>query len=262
MGISFRNKTVLVTGASSGIGRELALIFAAEASAIVLIGRNKNALLETKAIIGEKSDSSIYVVVEDLGAPDGPINCFRKVNDLGLSVDVLANNAGIGHSNKFLSRTLIEYQTLIQTNISALIAMTHLFLPDMVTRGSGVIINTSSILGQIPMPFLAVYGASKAFVLSFSEALSKEYKGHGISVTAICSPGSPTGFFSAGRVIRENFRWLPMQPPERIAQRAIAGAKKKKRIAYTSLWYASLMHLKRLLPQRVILWILALSYKS
>jgi short-subunit dehydrogenase len=117
----------------------LALIFAAEASAIVLIGRNKNALLETKAIIGEKSDSSIYVVVEDLGTPDGPMNCFRKVNDLGLSVDVLANNAGIGFSNKFLSRTLIEYQTLIQTNISALIAMTHLFLPDMVTRGSGVI---------------------------------------------------------------------------------------------------------------------------
>lgn len=192
-------ETILITGASSGIGLELARCFAADKSNLVLVARNTAALEKLAAEL--RRDHAIKVEVltadltADLAAPESPAKIFSDLKGRGITVDVLVNNAGFGLHGTFAGLPLKEQLEIITVNISALVELTGLFLPEMIRQKRGGILNVGSVAGFLPGPHMAVYYASKAFVLSFSEALYEELRGTGVRITNLC-PGPTESNFS------------------------------------------------------------------
>jgi short-subunit dehydrogenase len=184
-------ETVLVTGASSGIGLELARCFAAEGSRLILVARNTPALENLAGELRRDYKVEAIVLTADLSLPETPGKMFSELKGRGIVVDVLVNNAGFGAHGLFSELPLQRQIELIQVNVTALTELTGLFLPGMVERHRGGVLNVASVAGFVAGPGMAVYFATKAFVLSFSEALAGELAGTGIKVTALC-PG-PTG---------------------------------------------------------------------
>ena len=188
-------ETVLVTGASSGIGLELAKCFAADKSGLILVARNTAALEKLAAELRRDYKIEVHVITADLSRPESPQNIFDGLKGRGLVVDVLVNNAGFGLHGSFMDLPLPRQLEIIQVNVAALVALAGLFVPGMVQRKSGGILNVGSVAGFLPGPNMAVYYASKAFVQSFSEALFEELRGTGVSVTNLC-PGPTESNFS------------------------------------------------------------------
>jgi len=186
---------VLITGASSGIGLELARCFAADKSDLILVARSRDALESLATELRGLHDIRTEVIVADLAAADSPQKIFNELQSRGRTVDVLVNNAGFGLHGGFSELPLRRQLEIIQVNVSALVELTGLFLPGMLQRGRGGIINVGSVAGFLPGPQMAVYYASKAFVLSFSEALHEELRGTRISITNLC-PGPTESKFS------------------------------------------------------------------
>lgn len=181
-------KVGLVTGASSGIGVELARLHAKSGGDLVLVARRKSLMENLKQELESNHGVKVLCLAIDLSTSTGPqeVNDFLETN--AIQVEYLFNNAGFGGYGKFVERELAEDQRMIQLNIEALVVLTRLVLPGMVKRKHGYILNTASTAGFIPGPLQAVYFATKAFVVSFSKALSHELSGTGVSVTALC-PG-------------------------------------------------------------------------
>jgi len=178
----------LVTGASSGIGEELAQLCAAAGFPVVLVARNEKALSALAARLGPHA----RVLAADLADPAAPASIFDQLR--GTPVEILINNAGFGLNGPFADTDWTTEARLLQVNIVALAHLTKLFLPAMRQRGSGRILNVASTAAFVPGPFMAVYYASKAFVRSFSESLSEEVRGSGVTVTVLCPGPTRTGF--------------------------------------------------------------------
>jgi short-subunit dehydrogenase len=193
-------ETVLVTGASSGIGLELARCFAADKSNLILVARNGDALEKLAVELRARHGIQVQVIIGDLSRKESPRKIFDQAGKLGSPVDVLVNNAGFGLIGTFGELPVNRQLEMVQVNISALVELTGLFLPGMLQRRSGGILNVGSVAGFVPGPNMAVYFATKAFVLSFSEALFEELRGTGVSITNLC-PGPTESNFSqvAGR---------------------------------------------------------------
>ncbi len=188
-------ETVLVTGASSGIGLELAKCFAADRSNLVLVARNTDALEKLAEELRREHAIETHVLTADLARPESPQIIFDELQVRKISVDVLVNNAGFGLHGGFAELPLKRQLEIIHVNIAALVELTGLFLPGMIRCQRGGILNVGSVAGFLPGPNMAVYYASKAFVLSFSEALHEELLGSGVSVTNLC-PGPTESNFS------------------------------------------------------------------
>jgi hypothetical protein len=257
---NFINKTILITGASSGLGKEMAKILAQIKLNLILVGRRKNLLDELKIELEKFGLARIFIINQDLSDPNGPQLVYKKTLELGLDVNILINNAGYALSDEFLLHDLSDYLNMVDLNIKAVINLIYLFLPTMQKKKSGMILNISSILGALPFPDMAVYSGSKAFILTFSEALWKELKRHKITLTVLVSVGIDTEFFN--KVHKNKFRYLPIQKPSKVAQKALTALHKKKRIAYTANKYAFLLHSKRILPQRFVIWLIDLFYDT
>ncbi len=255
----FNHKTILITGSSSGLGKEFAKKLATSESNIILVARRRNLLEELKQELSSQP-AKIFVIDQDLTTEKGPTHVFERTKELSLSVDILINNAGFGVSDEFMDSDLNEYMNMIDLNIKAVIELIYLFLPEMQAKRSGSILNVTSILGSMPFPNLSVYSGTKAFILTFSEGLWKELRRYNISVTALVSVGIDTEFYN--KVHRSKFRYLPMQKPDKVADKALTALSKRKRIAYTANRYAFLIHSKRILPQRLILWMNDLFYDN
>mgnify|MGYP000052110126 CR=1 FL=1 len=187
--LTFKNKTVLITGASSGIGKEFAHQLASQSANLIITSRTNSVLVELAKIL-QSENPSIWVktIGVDLSESDGARLLFSKVDDMGLSVDFLINNAGFGKFCEFSGETFLSYHKMMMLNMNALVELTHLFLPYMKEKNSGGVINVGSTGSFQPLPYQAVYGACKAFVLNFSEALSGELLDTNIRVMALC-PG-------------------------------------------------------------------------
>ena len=182
----------MVTGASSGIGLELARCFAAEGSRLIFVARNTPALEALAKELRRDCKVEAIVLTADLSLPETPGKIFSELKGRGIVVDVLVNNAGFGAHGLFSELPLQRQMEMIQVNVTALTELTGLFLPGIVERHRGGVLNVASVAGFVAGPGMAVYFATKAFVLSFSEALAGELAaGTGIKVTALC-PG-PTG---------------------------------------------------------------------
>jgi short-subunit dehydrogenase len=184
----------LITGASSGIGYELAKVLAREGHDLALVARSGDlleALAETlRADYGVRAE----VLVADLAEPGAPDEVCERLEAAGFRTDVLVNNAGFGSMGPFWEADAGSQLDMVQVNVTALVHLTRLILPGMVERSAGRIMNVASTAAFQPGPLMAVYFASKAFVLSFTEALDEELRGTGVSVTALCPGPVPTGF--------------------------------------------------------------------
>jgi short-subunit dehydrogenase len=187
-------KIALITGASSGIGRELAHIHAATSGDLILVARSTQKLNELKIDLESKYKIIAAVITKDLTAPNAAQELYDEVKSLDIEVDYLINNAGFGGVGKFLERKLEEDVSMIQLNVVALVQLTHLFANDFVKKGSGKVLNVSSTASLIPGPLQATYYATKAFVTSFSNALSEELRGTGVTVTNLMPGATDTGF--------------------------------------------------------------------
>ncbi|KOS00713.1 SDR family NAD(P)-dependent oxidoreductase [Paenibacillus polymyxa] len=187
-------KTVLITGVSGGIGKELADRFAKDGFNLVLVARSKGKLLELAKEYQKKHGTHVVVIAKDVASPGIPEEIFTELKEKGIVVDYLVNNAGFGLYGTFLETNLEEETNMIDVNIKALTIMTKLFLPDMVKRGQGGVMNVASLVAFFPGPMMSIYYATKAYVLSFTEALENELSGTGVTVTALCPGVTSTGF--------------------------------------------------------------------
>lgn len=186
--------TALITGASSGLGKEFALLHAKRGGDLVLVARRREKLEALKSELEHKYQVSVEVIVQDLSELDSAEKIFRQLETVGIEVEVLINNAGFGGMGYFHERELERELQMIHVNVTSLTALTRLILPGMVARGRGKILNVSSTASLVPGPLQAIYYATKAFVTSFSYAISRELKGTGVSVTALLPGATETEF--------------------------------------------------------------------
>jgi uncharacterized protein len=192
--------TALVTGASSGIGREFADVLARNGYDLVLVARRRTELESLAAQLQSTHLATSLVVPADLSTAAGVAAVVDAVRAAGIEVDVLINNAGLGGHGRFAETEVASDEQQLNVNILALTRLTKAFLPDMVSRRRGRILNVASTAGFQPGPFMAIYYASKAYVLSFSEALSEEVRGTGVTVTALAPGAVRTAFFDVAKV--------------------------------------------------------------
>lgn len=187
-------KVALITGASSGIGAELARIHATQGGDLILVARRIDKLEALKAELEDEHGAHVHLIAQDLTHPDAAQLVYDSVQAADLQVDYLINNAGFGGVGKFHERKMATDMAMIQLNVNVLVALTRLFLPDMVARKSGRVLNVSSTASLMPGPLQAVYFATKAFVTSFSNAIARELKGTGVTVTALLPGATATEF--------------------------------------------------------------------
>ncbi len=191
----FEGKTALITGASSGIGRAFAERAAACGARLIVVARREDALQELAAELHGRYSSAVHVMVADLAVPGAASALTAAIGEAGWVVDVLVNNAGVGSHADLVAAAPERMVSQIQLNVSTLAELTTRLLPGMVARGSGAIINIASTAAFQPIPHMAVYGATKAFVLSFTRALWAETRSTGVRVVAVCPGATETEFF-------------------------------------------------------------------
>jgi short-subunit dehydrogenase len=227
----------LLTGASSGIGRELARLFAADGWDLVLVARREEAL---RALAGElrvRHGVRAHVVPTDLADPAGPARLADEVEARGLAVDALVNNAGMGVRGRFAETDWATERDLLMVNVGALTDLTKRFLPGMLSRGRGRILNLASTAAFQPGPLMAVYFASKAYVLHFSLALADELAGSGVTVTTLCPGPTRTGFADvAGAESTRMFRRGRGDDPARVARIGYRATMAGRRMVVVGWW--------------------------
>jgi hypothetical protein len=187
-------QTALITGASGGIGNELAKLFARDHFNLVLVARNGEKLAQFADELQRQFGITAKTIAIDLAATSAPQSVFDQLKKEAIMVDILVNNAGYGNFGEFATMPLEDAVGQINLNITALTALTRLFVPAMVERRSGRIMNVASTAGFQPGPLMAVYYATKAYVISFTEALANELKRSGVTVTCFCPGATETGF--------------------------------------------------------------------
>ena len=212
--------TALVTGASSGIGAELAKLCAADGYNLILVARRREQLAQLASAIGAQHGTQARVVTADLSDPSAPPAIFAQTGNE--SIDILINNAGFGVRGAFHQTDWTEEARLLQVNVASLAHLTKLYLPGMVRRGSGRVLNVASTAAFVPGPFMAMYYASKAFVVSFSHAVANEVKGTGVTVTVLCPGPTRTEFAAAAGLEDTQLFRGPAMSAEAVAREGYA----------------------------------------
>lgn len=246
-------ETVLITGASSGIGAELARLFVHSGSTVILVARRVDRLDALANELRSRAGNNVHVVARDLTEEGSIDELLGWLQSAGLHVDVLVNNAGFGQLGRFPDIPVDRQRSMIELNVSALTALTHRVLPGMIERGRGAILNLGSTASFQPGPNAAVYYASKAYVLSFSEALSAELAGTGVSVTCLC-PGPTRTEFGETSDMEETvvFKYNSMDV-KAVARAGYQGVRRKRRLVVpgTLNWLGAFM--VRLTPRGTLL---------
>lgn len=222
--------TALVTGASGGIGKELAIECAADGHDVVLVARDERALGEVAEEIEAHYQVRTHVLRCDLTEVGAPTRLVDRLRSQNLTVDILINNAGFGALGPFLAIDLATQLRMIELNITVLTALSRLLAPGMVERKRGFILNVASTAAFQPGPLMAVYYASKAYVLSLSEALSNELKGTGVRVTALCPGPTRSEFQAAAGMGDVKMLRRPLMDATSVARIGYRGMKRGKRI--------------------------------
>jgi len=190
----------LITGASSGIGYELAKLFAKDRFNLVIVGR-EGASLQKTALVLEEQGVQVITVIADLFEPNAAFNLYEQIKARNIQIDVLVNDAGQGVYGKFIDTDLNQELDIIQLNVASLVTLTKLFVREMVARGSGKILNVASIAGKVPGPYQAVYHGTKAFVHSFNEAVRAEIKDTPVTITSLLPGPTDTNFFRKANML-------------------------------------------------------------
>jgi short-subunit dehydrogenase len=246
------NKTALITGASGGIGYELAKLFARDHYNLVLVARSGDKLNRLADELQRQFGVTAKPVTLDLGAAHATQQLFDLIRNDGATIDVLVNNAAYGIYGEFAKMPLEEISGQIELNIAALTQLTRLFLPQMVERKNGRILNVASTAGFQPGPLMAVYYASKAYVISLSEAIANELKDSGVTVTCLCPGPTDTGF--QGRAGVENSRLFQQFGPmsaKTVARDGYRATMKGKTLAISGLRNWLLVEAVRITPRKL-----------
>jgi len=243
----------LVTGASSGIGLELATLLARDRHDLVLVARSRERMEDIGRGLSEEFGVAVSVIARDLSDPDSPGAVARDVESRGLAVEVLVNNAGLGVYGFFAETPLEKELGMIQVNVVAVTALTKLLLPAMIRRGHGRILNVASTAAFQPGPLMAVYYATKAYVLSFSEALANETAGTGVTVTALCPGPTITEFQKRADVERTRLFHSPLVSDARsVALAGYHGMRRGARVVVPGFGNKLLVEAVRFTPRRLV----------
>jgi len=243
--------TTLITGASSGIGAAFARKFAALGRNVFLVARSEENLITICNELGRMSGIRAQYFALDLTEPDAPARLFEETKKRGLEIDMLVNNAGFGSMGYFDKLEPAREVEMIKLNVTAVVDLTYRFLLPMRGRKQGTIINVASTAGFQPVPFMATYAATKAFVLTFSEALWEENRPFGVHVMALCPGVTETSFFEAAKMDRPPMRGS--QSPEEVVETAIRGLKRKKSVIISGWPNRLTIFAERFFPRSVVL---------
>lgn len=242
-------ETVLITGASSGLGLELAKLFAAAGSNLVLVARRHDRLVELARDIKTRHSVMIDVRVKDLALPQAPGELFNELEDAGIPVDVLVNNAGFGAAGQVRELAIERQLDMIRVNVLALTDLTRLFLPAMVERGRGGVLNVGSTAAFQPGPYMAVYYASKAYVLHFTEALAEEVRGTGVKVSCLAPGPTETEFASTAALESKKLFRSGVMSSQAVAQAGYSGFRAGQTIVIPGIRNKALAFAVRLVPR-------------
>lgn len=248
----WRGKTALVTGASAGIGEQMARQLAAAGVDLVVTARREDRLRALAEELSGEHGVEVRYVSADLGAPAGATGILDFVRAQGVQVELLVNNAGFGGAGVFNGSPLEKQLGMVQVNITSLVALTHGLLPGMIARGSGSVLLVGSVNAFMPVPYFAVYSATKAFVRSFGEALAVECRGTGVSVTALHPGATATEFIEVadmkvGRAIELGF-----MKPSAVARVGLLASHAGRVSVVAGLMNKLAVFMLWLMPQRII----------
>jgi len=247
------SNTALITGASSGIGLELAKIHASKGGDLVLVARSRDKLDALKLALEAAHGISATVIAEDLAAPGAAQRIFEQTQAQGLVIDVLINNAGFGGHGLFQEQRLADTQAMMQVNMAALTELTHWFLKGMVQRQRGRILNVSSTASFMPGPLQAVYYATKAYVTSFTQAIAEEVAAHGVTATALCPGAVATGFVEAGNLQGVDL-WKQAKSAQSVAQCGYDAMQRGELVAFNEAQLRFMLNwIVPLLPRKMVL---------
>lgn len=246
-------KYTLITGASSGIGYEMAKILASKKHHLILVARNEEKLEAIKNSFEKIYNVIVHCFFKDLSDVENAIGLYYDIKLQELHVEMLINNAGVGTYGDFIDTELKEELKMIELNISSLVALTKLFAQDMVQNKSGRIMNTASLLAFLPFPYYSVYSATKAFVLAFSETVNAELEGSGVMIKTLC-PGPIETAFNSPKMLNTNaYKTNKPVAASIVAEEGIAlllNNKGKKIVGFTN-WFIA--NLPRVTPDRIMM---------
>lgn len=247
-------QVALITGASTGIGKELAHIHAENGGDLIVIARSKDKLEALKSELEDKFGIQVMVIAKDMGEASAPQEIYNEVKAANIDIDVLINNAGFGGVGKFHELDYNQHISMINLNISALTALTRLFVADFVKQNKGKILNTSSTASLMPGPLQAVYFASKAYVTSFSNALSEELRNTNITVTNLM-PGATETEFGASSGMDKTVMFKKTASARSVAEDGYRGMMKGKIDVISGLTTAQkiMIALSPLMPKKLLL---------
>ena len=255
-----RDNLILITGASSGLGAAFASRFAAEGANLVLVARRQDRLEDLAQRLRDEHGVQMHSIVADLAAAGSGRTLARTVSERGLVPSMIVNNAGVGATGPFVETDERTIADQLAVNIDALVGLTAAFLPAMVTRGSGTILNVASMSGHQPAPNMAIYGATKAFVLSFTEAIAAETRDSGVTVLALSPGPTRTGFYETAGTDEGSTRF---QTPEQVVDTAMSALQARHTPASIVSGRANRaqLALTRFLPRGVVLSMVSRAYR-
>ncbi|MEK3885289.1 SDR family oxidoreductase [Paenibacillus sp. PL2-23] len=245
-------KTVLITGASGGIGYVLAYRFAEAGYRLVLVARSSDKLQQLARELKDTYRASCMTVTKDLGVESEIAALHKELLEQEIEVDVLVNNAGFGLYGEFVETDLEQELNMIDLNVCSLTMLTKLFVPAMVRKGTGGVLNVASVAAFQPGPLMAVYYATKAYVLSFSEALENELKGTGVTVTALCPGPTQTGFSDRANLGTSKLFKSGAMDVRKVADIGYNGFLQGKSVVIPGAQYRLLTLLIRFMPRKLV----------
>ena len=244
--------TALITGASAGIGAELAKIFGEHKHDVILVARRQDALEALAGQIEGRSGVRASVFPADLAEPGAPGELFEAIRGAALDVDILVNNAGFGLGGEFTETDLDTELRMIQVNVTALTYLTKLFLPAMVQRRSGGVLNVASTAAFQPGPLMSVYYATKAYVLSFTEAIAEELRDSGVTVTALCPGPTATEFAEIAHVAQSRLFAIAVGDARSVARFGYDSLQRGVRVAIPGAQNKLMAQARRFAPRGVV----------
>ena len=244
---------VLITGASSGIGLELAREFARNGHPLIITAAVEAELAVVARELTQRFNAEVLFVAQNLLKPQAAQQLFSAIQAKRLSIKILVNHAGLGHKGAFARQPLQSQVEMIRLNIESFVAMTRLFLPEMIARGEGRILNSASTAGFMPAPTMAVYHATQAFVLSFSEAVATELQGSGVTMTALCPGAADTDFFPRAEAVKSSmFPTGHAMSPHEVAAGGYDALMKGERVYVAGGLNQAMISSSRFLPESLL----------
>lgn len=265
MSYNYKGKTALITGASGGIGEVFARQIAAKGMNLILVARSEAKLRGLAEELARAHGVKADVLPSDLSKPGAAVALHAATKAKNLTVDLLLNNAGFGSFGKFEAIDPKHESEMIQVNVAAVVELCHAFIPEMLARGGGDVINVASSAAFQPDPFFSTYGATKAFMLSFSEALWAEYRGRAIHVLAVCPGATRTGFFEAtkseGMIEKVKLFQSLMMTSEQVVAQSLRALERRKHYVINGWINWLIAHSARFSPRWMVAYFAAIAMK-